>query len=115
MMPESDRPRASFAVQLRDSVTLIDEHQVLGVLELVAAPRPGRSFTVREGSHDLAAEVVYLAFPDAPAHEVSFHEIARSWAVLHEAGIAADLGKLTTAQAVQVVDLACSHLVGGGH
>ncbi|MGW9021291.1 hypothetical protein ACWGOE_07405 [Leucobacter chromiiresistens] len=86
--------------------------EISGLLKTVAAPRPNQSVTVRDLRDEFAAEVVYLREPSAPAHRVTYRELAEAWAsAVSLRRVDGDPSKLSVGDAALVVDVACGHLV----
>jgi len=104
--------RVVFQVQLAGTAS-VEAVDIRGMLATLAAPRPGQEFTVLDDAEHFTAEVVYLHYPDAPAFEVSYMDLARAWGELVGDGkipLDESPAALPVRDALLVVDHACAHL-----
>lgn len=101
---------AVFQVRV-EGVVPVEAVEISKMLERIAGPRPGQEFTVKDDVMNFAADVVYIRLPDAPAHRVTYIELARAWGeLLGDGKLSGTPAQLKTGDALQVVDRACMHI-----
>ena len=99
-----------FQVRVEGTVP-VNSDEITTMLAKIAGPRPGQEFTVKIDPENFAADVVYIRLPDAPAHRVTYLELARAWGELvGEGRVYGQPDQLSTGDALQVVDRACMHI-----
>jgi len=102
--------RATFRVRF-DGEALVTDDMLRKLIRVANTPRPGQSYALRDLPERYAAEVVYLSAPDAPAHEVTYQQLAQAWADLFARGqVSNGLPLLEIREAAAVIDHVCAHL-----
>lgn len=100
----------TFTVRVNATVRLAAS-SIASMVELLAKPRPGREYSVREIPGAFAVEVIYVRHPEAPAFVVSYTNIAQAWGkAVEDRAVDMDPGPLPIGEALAVMDIACDHV-----